>query len=101
MESPDTWNLLTSSLAASNLEEPREAWAFLVVQGLVHDQPGDRQQFVAAVARVQAEGPITGPSEPLRIAMQIAALSCPIAQTPDPGGQIAAARRETLRSWRE
>src|SRR5262245_38404463 len=101
MESPDTWDLLTSSLAACDLAHPHQAWAFLVVQNLVHDEPGMREQFVALVEQVLAEGPITGPSEPRRIAGRMGGLSREAANQRDPGGKIAAARKAAIDAWRQ
>ncbi len=35
VEYPGEWDLLTASLAVSDLKEPFEAWAFIVLQGLI------------------------------------------------------------------
>ena len=46
-ESPEDWDLLESSLAVWNLQkDANKAWAFLVIQGLVQDRPGDRDLFL-------------------------------------------------------
>lgn len=99
MESTQTWDLLTASLAVCDLARPREAWAFLVVQGLVHDEPGMREQFVAIVEQVLADGPITGPSEPRRIAGRMLGMRREAANQPDPDGKIARARKAVIDAW--
>jgi hypothetical protein len=69
MESPETWDLLTASLAMSDLREPSSAWAFLVVQGLVRDEPGDRETFSKFAQQEIKE--ITGPSAAARVACRL------------------------------
>ena len=102
MENPASWNLLTSSVAASDLGDLSVAWAFLVVQGLVRDEEGDRREFAAIVSHVRGAGATTGPSEARRIASQIvrSGLGLPASRQPDPGGAIARARAESVRAWR-
>ena len=98
MESPTSWNLMTSSLFVSNLDEPGETWAFLIDQGLVRDQPGDRDRFVGLLDREVARGEITGPSISSRIAgaLVVAGLTLPAAEQPDPDGRRAFQRRRQL-----
>jgi hypothetical protein len=103
LESPQTWNLLTSSLAVSNLRKTHDTWSFLVVQGLVVDTAQERNAFRQIVKRVLAEGQITGPSEALRVASDLSSsgIATPAASQPDPWGKIAESRRQTLRDWRD
>ena len=102
MESPQTWDLLTASLAVSNLRETYETWAFLVAQGLVGDTGPERDAFRQIVERVLAEGQITGPSEALRVASDLSSsgIATPAAREPDPWGKIAESRLRTIRGWR-
>lgn len=103
MENPASWNLLTASVAACDLEDLSESWAFLVLQGLVRDEERDRLEFASIVRHVRGEGAQTGPSEARRIASQLvlSGLCLPAYRKPDPGGAIARARAETVRGWRE
>lgn len=103
MESPSSWDLLTSSLFASTLQATGETWAFLMLQGLVRDEPGDREEFGAVVGEVMAEGEITGPSLAARIASRLSAagLVLPAADSPDPGGRIAIERRQIVDGWKD
>ena len=100
MESPEWWDLLTSSIAVHDLEEPFFIWAFLVVQGLVRDLPGDRDAFWRIV-QYERSRDITGFSKPARIAASLsnAGISLPISKTPDPNGDIAMQRLQLLRDW--
>jgi hypothetical protein len=100
MESPEGWDLLTSSIAVHDLEKPFFIWAFLVVQGLVRDLPGDRDTFCRIVQYERASD-ITGPSKAWRIASSLrdAGISLPISKIPDPNADIAMQRRQLLRQW--
>jgi hypothetical protein len=101
-ESPFGWDLLTSSLAVSDLEnEANKAWAFLVIQGLVHDRPGDRDRFFEIVRRTLEQGPITGPTVARRVAIGIrgAGLTVRSEDPPDPMAKIAQARLDTIRAF--
>lgn len=102
MENPQSWNLLTSSLAVSNLEDPSTTWAFLVVQGLVHDRADDRATFGRIVRDVLNEGPITGPSEASRVSMRLvqAGLNLPAGTLTDASGKLAHERAQVIASWR-
>ena len=102
MENPDQWDLLTASLAVSDLVDLSQTWAFLVLQGLVRDDGPARQQFDEIVLEVSAEGPITGPSEALRIASRIdrAGLALERSRRPDPMGRLALARRSIAVEWK-
>ena len=93
MESPESWDLLTASLAISNLRDPSSTWAFLVVQGLVRDEPGDGEAF-RRFAQVAVSQEITGPSAAARVAFSLndAGITQPAGRTPDPCARIAAAR---------
>jgi hypothetical protein len=101
MEPPESWNLLTSSLAVSNLDELDSTWAFLVIQGLVTDGELQRNSVAAIVHEVRAEGEITGPSEARRIADGVISrkISTVRALHPDPWGKAAKARREVILDW--
>lgn len=101
MESPDIWNLLTASLAISDLNRPHEAWGFYVVQGLVSDSGEERDTFVEIVRDVQAGADIIGPSVAFRVAgsLTLAGVTLPAGQVPDPWGKCAKQRLETIASW--
>ena len=47
MESPQSWNLLTSSLAVSKLGDTARTWSFLLLQGLVRADESGREKNVA------------------------------------------------------
>jgi hypothetical protein len=100
MESPETWDLLTSSLAISNLPDGSLTWAFLVVQGLVRDEPGDREAF-RGFAKDATMNPITGPSAAARVATSLkdAGIAQPDGLTPDPWARVAAGRLASIESW--
>src|SRR5437764_9731331 len=100
MESPETWDLLTSSLAISNFADVSLAWAFLVVQGLVRDEPGDRETF-RRLADDATMNPITGPSASARVARSLtgAGIAQPGGLTPDPWARVAAERLASIESW--
>jgi hypothetical protein len=102
MESPDIWDLLTASLAACDLKKPHKAWAFLVVQGLVSDSGEERNTFVEIVSDVQTRADIIGPSVAFRVAgsLTLAGVTLPAGQVPDPWGECAKQRLETIASWR-
>ena len=72
MESPNSWSLLEGSLAVCDLNDPAFAWAFLVIQGLVRDLPGDREAFYRIVTE-EREYEITGPSVYRRIGFELQA----------------------------
>lgn len=100
MESPETWDLLTASLAVSNLADPSATWAFLVVQGLVRDDSSDRAAF-SMLAEDATTNPITGPSAAARVALGLK--SAGIAQTtgftPEPWARLAAGRLAAIEAW--
>jgi hypothetical protein len=100
MESPETWDLLTASLAISNLNEPSSTWAFLVVQGLVRDEPGDREAFLR-FAQHEVSHEITGPSAAARVALRLneARIALPIGRTADPWAGMAAGRLASIEPW--
>lgn len=101
MESPGSWDLLTSSLAASDLARPGEAFAFLVVEGLVMGDAKGLETFERIVKAVEAEGEITGPSRALRVSQSLRATVevSPTADRPDPWARLAESRLKTLRTW--
>lgn len=100
MESPDTWDALTASLAISDLADPSLTWAFLVLQGLVRDEPDDREAF-SRLAEDAVTNPITGPSAAARVALGLnsAGIARTAGRTPDPWARIAAARLASIESW--
>jgi len=94
MESPESWNLLTASLSVCDLEKHEAAWAFLTAEGLVRDNPADREVFFNVVKQELERGPIMGPSIASRVAAKLKsgrAVLLP-AETPDPWGRIAKER---------
>ena len=97
MENPGSWNLLTASLAVSDLAQREVAWAFLTNQRLVRNSVGDIDTFMALVQQEIDRGPITGPSLALRVAtaLQGVGIALPAGDVPDPWGKIA---EERLRS---
>src|SRR5262249_33252471 len=100
MEPPNSWSLFEGSLAVCDLKNPSFAWAFLVVQGLVRDLPGDREAFYRIV-REELENPITGPSVYRRIGfeLQAAAILLPPSQFPDPHAEMAQQRQKVIDGW--
>src|SRR5262245_60356098 len=101
MELPESWDLLTASLAVLDLQRPFAAWAFLVIQGLVRDTPGDREAFADDNREEVARGPITGPSLACRVAGSVAraGIALPAGRVPDPGGAVAAERLAQIARW--
>jgi hypothetical protein len=99
-ESPAGWDLLTASIAVSDLTEPFSAWAFLVLQGLVRDAPGDRDLFARAVREESAQE-ITGPTAARRVAIRLsrAGIALESGQAPDRWGKVAAQRLQGVESW--
>jgi hypothetical protein len=70
MESPDSWNLLTASLAVCDLGAPFSVWAFLVIQGLVWDMPGDGEAFATSLpSPSDMSESMVPPREPLWLAL--------------------------------
>jgi hypothetical protein len=101
MESPETWDLVTASLAVCDLSHPEFAWAFLVVQRLVRDGPNDRQTFTALLRIEEDKGPITGPTLAARVSTVLSTRGitnspCNVA---DPNAKIANERIQTVFSW--
>lgn len=91
MESPESWNLLVSSLAVSNLARVEVAWAFMVRHQLVRNAPGDSATFETVVRREIDLGPITGPTVAWRVANALtkAGIALPAGVVSDPWGTIA------------
>src|SRR5262245_15509537 len=100
MENPGSWNLLTGSLAACDLAQGDQAWAFLVKYGLVRNAPGDKETFLNLVKKEVDRGPITGPSLALRIAnaLKDAGIALPSGDVPDPWGKVAEKRFKAMSS---
>lgn len=101
MESPESWDALTASFAVCDLTKPYSAWAFVVVQGLVRDDSGDRDLFLRALEDEEARGEITGPSIPYRVAGALcrAGIVRSPGMIPDPWGKIAGTRLDAIASW--
>ena len=102
VEYPGEWDLLTASLAVGDLDAPFETWAFIVLQGLVQDNPGDREAFVKLVETVARREPKPGPSDAFLIAGELAAtgIATEKAAVPDPFGKIAEKRRQQVERWK-
>ncbi len=101
MESPESWNALTASLAVSDLKNPHAAWTFIAIRGFVRDDPGDRDSFVRFVREEEARGEITGPTIAHRVAEALvgAGIVRPSGMRPDPWGRSSSRRRELIASW--
>ena len=101
MESPESWDLLTSSLAVCDLQKPAAVWAFLAVQGLVHDLPADRIAFFKIIRKIRTKSPSTGASRAHRIArrLRLKGMTLPASEAPDPNGEIALGRRQLMEMW--
>ena len=98
MESPDSWDRLTASLAVVGYDDPAATWGFLTYAGVIdHNRAGGYARLVAAIAAEVALGVITGPSHSARIADRLADLRTVEAAQPDPNATQA--RRE-LAAWR-
>ena len=99
MENPESWNLLTSSLAVSRLDRIEATWAFLVLQGVVDPHDRAKQAFATIVGEVLEQGEITGPSKALRVATRLGShgMTTGAASEPDPWGKIAKSRRVSTR----
>jgi hypothetical protein len=100
MEPPKSWDRLTATLAVCDLSKPFRAWAFLVLQGLVRDLPGDRENFLRFVQQERGRE-ITGPSLARRIAILLARfdLTLPASDEPDPEAESALQRLASVASW--
>ena len=102
-ESPEDWDLLESSLAVWNLQkDANKAWAFLVIQGLVQDRPGDRDIFQEIVQK-EVSRQITGPTVSRRVGFGLrrADLAASLEDQPDPWAEIARARLDTILGWKQ
>lgn len=100
MEPPNSWDRLTASLAVCDLSKPYRAWAFLALQGLVRDLPGDRDNFIRFVKQ-EREKEMTGPSTARRVAtlLQRFGIALPESQAPDPDAEVASGRFSVVREW--
>ncbi|MEW6128761.1 MAG: zinc ribbon domain-containing protein [Acidobacteriota bacterium] len=101
MESPECWDLLTSSLAVCDLQKPAAVWAFLTLQGLISDRASDRIAFFKIVEKVRSQSPSTGSSRAYRIARRLRTrkIALPASETSDPHAKIALARRQLMDIW--
>ena len=101
MESPESWSLLTSSLAVSTLDRRSFTWAFLVTQGLIDPENLPVQAFFSVIEDVKQRGDVTGPSEAARVAGQLETMSVTtkLAKTPDPCATLAESRLRLIRGW--
>lgn len=100
MEPPNSWSLLEGSLAVCELDNPAFVWAFIVVQGLVRDLPGDRENFYRIV-KEEVENPVTGPSSYRRIGFRLrdAGILLSASQFPDPNAELAQQRLQQINGW--
>ena len=96
MEPPDSWDLLTASLAVCNLQDPARAWRFVTHQRLIQDTPENQKLFFETTQYELDRGPVTGPSEPCRIAGSLgrAGVVDATLNVADPNGDIASQRLE-------
>ena len=94
MESPESWNLLISSLSVCDLEKPEAAWTFLTAEGLVRGNPADREVFFNAAKQELDRALNMGPSIASRVAgkLKSAGIVLSTGETPDPWGRIAKER---------
>jgi hypothetical protein len=103
--SPAYWYLLKSSLGVCDLRnDPCEAWAFLAVQRLVRDQPGDRDLFCRLVQQALARGdePMPGGAsvvDQVVSSLTQAGIALPAGNAPDPYGRTASHRRNVIDTW--
>jgi hypothetical protein len=102
MEFPGEWNLLTSSLAVSDLADPKDTWKFLAAQGLVRDQGPHCATFVTLVEQERHAPPRPGPSLAYRLAERLHELGLATwyGRLPDPWGILARPRRWVWRRFR-
>lgn len=91
MEYPGEWNLLTSSLAVSDLTDPADTWKFLAAQRLVRDQSSNRATVATLVEQERQAPPRPGPSFVSRIAHRLFELGMAtwLGRLPDPFGILA------------
>jgi hypothetical protein len=96
MEPPDSWDLLTASLAVCNLQAPAQAWRFVTHQQLIEDTPENQKLFFETTQFEVERGPVTGPSEACRIAGSLVSAGVVDAtlNMPDPNGDTASQRLE-------
>ena len=101
MENPQSWNLLTSSLAVSTLEDIERTWSFLVLQGLVRTDAASRQVVAHSIGEVLEEGENTGPSMAFRVAakLQKAGITAGRATQSDPWAKLAKGRLAVVEAW--
>jgi hypothetical protein len=94
VEYPGGWSALTASLAVADLGDAEQTWRFLRACHLVSDSPDGAGQLARAITLELERGRITGGTVAFRVAGRLiaAGLALPAAATPDPFGQLAAAR---------
>ena len=100
MENPESWDLLTASLAVCNLADSNTTWTFLTRHGLVRDVVGDSATFEGLVQQALNRAPIPGPSvaRSIAAALQQAGIALPAGAAPDPWGKMAKQRLQTSQS---
>jgi hypothetical protein len=100
MEPSANWDRLTASLAVCDLSKPYRGWAFLVLQGLVRDLPGDRDNFVRLVKQ-ECKKAITGASVARRVAdlLNNYGIALPESNEPDPAAELAFQRFSVVKQW--
>jgi hypothetical protein len=93
VESPSSWNWLTSALAVVGTQSIERAWSFLVHAGVLGRRHEVREALEIAIAAVDREGEITGPSRACRIASRLINSGQILFKsvTPDPDAQEAGA----------
>jgi hypothetical protein len=96
MEFPGGWDELTAAL---NVADADEAWAFLLAQGLIRNDPKSRQAFEAAQQYALTQIDVTGPSQGYIIASHLmrAGLAPIRAIGPDPWGKLM---KKRIAAWR-
>ncbi|MBX9680214.1 MAG: protein kinase, partial [Gemmataceae bacterium] len=97
MESPASWNLLTSTLSLCDQGAMDRVWAYLVLQGFVRSVPGAQEKFEEFI-RQEKRLAEPGPSVASLVAGHLAreGLVLPPALTADPWGNEATRRLEAL-----
>ena len=99
-ENPDYWTRIEGSLAVCDLNNRASTWAFLVVQELVRDEPGDRESFYRIVTKELGSN-VIGSSDVSRIGsgLESAGILLPASHFPDPNAKIARQRKQVIKQW--
>ncbi len=99
-ENPYYWTRVEGSLAVGDLNNPAFVWAFLVVQELVRDLPGDRETFYRIVTEQQQSNEIGASSvRRISVALSRAGIVRPSGDLPDPDANIAQRRKQVIKQW--